>query len=332
MVNLSNLFGQAFSQLGQGAGPAPAVAPQSNVQLFQSSALSMGAATQNQNINLIKNPNGLPAHGIKIAFTVVDTTGSSSAPSGVNSIETAFTQFTLTGATGRQLLNCQPNSGDPFRRWQHRLNPSGYYNTPPTPSDSSTSTSYTSVYNVLLNNWTIDPIEFPLTAAWTVNTEASRATTLNGMTSTAQVAMYADFVPLASALPRSILKVKPVTGVGATNFDLGPFLDYAPILDLTVDVGSADTNISASNSLNVLVNNVPLIPQNTVYQNVIDREDLLYNISTPHITGVFPLNVLNGMRTLNPKNEADSVLFNFASAPNAGGTSDQSNLYMIEAY
>lgn len=305
--------------------------PQSNTQLFQSSTTSLTAATQTITVNNIKNPNGYAAHNIIFDLNITDTT-STTVPSGVNAVNSAYTSFQVIGASGRQLLNIQPNSGDPFERLQHRLNlANGMYNTSPTPADSATSTTYSSDYIPIFHDWVIYPEEFPLEVKFTLNTLSSRATTLNSMTSTAQVTMYADFVPLARALPRTILRVKPVTGIAAANFDFGTYLDAAPLIDVSVDAG-ADTNISASNSINVAVNNNALI-SNTAYQSVINREDYLYSgISSPHIGGFFPLNVLNGMPVLNPRAEKDTVEFNFSSQPSASGTTGQANLYMIEVY
>lgn len=308
--------------------------PQSNVQLFQTSVTSLSSVFQTINVNNIKAPNNHIMSNLQLDIEVIDTTGATTAPAGVNSIDSAITSFSLTGATGAQLINLQnANAGDPFEKLQHRLNPSGYYNTPPTPADSSTSTSYTADYNVLLNNWTVYPQDFAgqgLSCQIGINTLSSRATTLNSMTSTIQITAYADFVPLANPLPRTVLRQKPVTGIAAANFDFGTYLDTSPILDLSIDVGSADSKIASGGAINILQNNVPLI-SNSAYQNVINREDQLYNITTPHITGYFPLNVLRGMTMLNAAVNKESVQINFASAPNASGTSGQANVYMIEA-
>ena len=326
---LAGILGAAGGARTQSNGTASV--NQSNVLLFQGATTSLGAATQTITQTQIKNPNGLPMHNMYIQLTVTDTTGASSAPSGVNSIETALTLFTITGQSGRQLMNIIPNANDKFRRLQHRFNTNGYYNTPPTPADSSTSTAYSVSYNVLLGNWVIDPSEFPLTVQYTYNTLSSRATTLNSMTSTASVTAYGDFVKLASAMPRSVVRVKPVTGITATNYDFSTYLDAAPILDVSLDVGSADTAIaSGTGAINIAVNNNSLVP-NTGYQTVINQEDRLYNISTPHITGYFPFNVLNGMQVLNPATQKDTLQVNFASAPNCV-TSGEADLIMVEAY
>lgn len=316
---------------GSSTGTTSNVKPQSNVQLFQSSATSLSSVPQTIIQNQIRNPNGYAMSGLFIDLNVTDTTGSSSAPSGVNSIETAFTSLVITGATGKQLLKCNPNSGDQLRKLQHRFNQNGYYNTPPTPADSAVSTAYSVDYLVMLHNWVIAAKEFPLTVEWQLNTLSSRATTLNSMTSTAQITMYADFVPLKSSLPPTVIKIKPVTGIAASTFNFQTYLDTTPIIDLSLDVGSADTVISSTNSFNILVNNVPLVA-NSAYQNVINAEDRLYPITTPHITGYFPLNVLSGMTTLNPAVEQDSVEVDFTSAPDASGTSGRATLYMIEPY
>jgi hypothetical protein len=269
-------------------------------------------------------------HNLAIELAVTDTT-STTVPSGVNSVETALTRFTIFGQSGKQLLDVQPNANDKFRRLMHRLNTTGYYNTPPTPADSAVSTDYTATYHVLLSNWVIYPEEFPLTVQYTFNTLSSRATTLNSMTSTASVTAYGDFVALASGLRRSVIRVKPVTGVTATNYDFSTFLDSAPILDLSVDVGNADSNIaSGPGGINVAVNNNSLIP-NTSYQNVINAEDRLYNITTPHITGYFPINVLGGMKVINPSIEKDTFQVNFSTAPNCVN-SGEADLILIEGY
>jgi hypothetical protein len=299
--------------------------------LFQTSTVTLGSSTQTVTVNNIRNPNGLPMSNLYLDFSITDETGTT-APSGVSAVDSAFTNLTIYGASGKQLLNVQPNSGSPLTKLQHRLNFNGYYNTAPTPTDTSASTSYTADFNVLLSNWIIYPEEFPLTASITINTLSSRASTLNGMTSTAQVSAYGAFTAQSVGMPRTQIRVKPVTGITATNYYFDQFLDTTNIYDIAIDAGT-DTNIvSGAGGINVLVNNNSIIP-NTSKQSVINAEDVTYsNISTPHIAGFFPLNVLRGMRTLNPSIEKDSVQVNFADAPTASGTSGQANLYMIEAY
>jgi len=321
-----------FSNPTQTSGNAPI--PQSNALLFQTSTTSLATTGQTIVQNNIKNPNGLPMHNLYIDLNVTDTTGNTTAPVTPTSAETAFTQFTITGASGKQLLNINPSQSDRFRKLQHRLNNYGYYNTPPTPTDTATATTYSADYQVLLQNWVIYPEEFPLTFTIVTNTLASRATTVNLMTSTVQVTAYGDFVPLQRALPRTVIRIKPITGVTAsTNFDFSTYLDSVPILDLSFDVGDLDSNIaSGSGAINLLSNNNALIP-NTAYQTVINRENQLYPISTPHIVGYFPINVLNGMKVINPATEKVTFQVNFsADAPNANGTEQEVDLIMVEAY
>lgn len=324
-------FGISGNKNVSNNGSAAAFVEQSQALLYQGSSISMATNTQAETSNQIRNPNGLPLSNLYFDIAVTDTTGSTSAPSGVNAIDTALTQFTIFGASGNQLMNIQPNVGDPFKHLQHRLNSSGYYNTAPTPADSSTSTAYEVHYNVVLGNWTIFQNQFPLSIQYTVNTQSSRATTLNSMTSTVQLSVYGAFVKNAP-LPPTRINVKPVTGIAASNFYFDTYLDQTPIYDLSVDVGSADSNIaSGSSAINFTENGNSLIP-NTSYQNIINAEDQLYNITTPHITGFFPLNVLSGMRgrVINPATAADSLQVNFSSQPNVGSTSGKANLYMIE--
>jgi len=314
---------------GKGSGTSNAQ-PQSNTQIFQSVVVPLAATPQTQTITQIKNPNNLAAHNLVLDFNVTDTTGGGGVPTGVASAETAFINITITGATGRQLMNVNPSSGDPMRKLQHRFNKNGYYNTPPTPSDAAPATPYSVDYNVLLKNWVIYPNEWPLQVQFTTNTQSSRATVLNAMTSTVQLTAYADFVPLLTALPRTVIRVKPVTGIAAAIFDFQTYLDSSPLLDVSIDVGT-DTNLNAQNSINVLVNNTPLVT-NSAYQTVINNEDQDYPIPTPHIDGYFPLNVLRGMTTLYPATTKDDINLNFGTAPTASGVTGQANLYMIEAY
>lgn len=318
-----------FGQRTQQNGTAPV--GQSNVLLWQSATTSLGSTGSTIISNQIKNPNNLPMHNLYIDLNVTDTTGNTTAPVSPASAETAFTQFIITGNTGRQLLNINPSSGDKFRKLQHRFNQAGYYNTPPTPADTATGTTYSVDYNVLLQNWVIYPQEFPLTVQVVTNTLSSRATTTNSLASTVQVTCYGDFIPLARALPPTVIRVKPVTGITATNYDFSTYLDNAPILDVSVDVGADDKIASGSGAINIAVNNNSLIP-NTAYQTVINRENQLYQITTPHIPGYFPVNVLNGMRPLNPSVEKDTFQVNFAAAPDADGTSGQADLILVESY
>lgn len=305
--------------------PGPASVPQSGVLLFQQSATSLTANTLTNTYSNVKNPNNLPMSNLNIEITRVDTT-SSTTPTGVNSVDTTLLNLIITGSSGRQLCNIHGNYNE-FVRWQHRLNPNGYYVSAVTPADSTTATTFTGTMNFAFKNWIIDPSEFPLSIQVVNNTLASIASATNSATATLAVTGWADFVPVASykkAFLRTTLIPEANTGV----IDLGKNVDESVILDLSLDVG-ADTDLSHTNTFYVSVNNNAVVP-NSDYQTLINAENANYPITTPHIAGFFPFGVSRPV--VIDGTQAVSIQTNFASAPSGGGQSNSVNMYEIEAY
>ena len=316
---------------GSPAPNAPPAAPKSSstqtgIQIVNISATSLGASTTAITTNNITNPNGQPYSNLSFQLTVIDTTGGTTAPANVNSIEEVLQYIVIKGA--KSLLAYIQGPNGEFERWQHRLNQNGVYVAAPTPADTALSTQYPSSWVFSFKNWAIDPSEGPLSITVGLNTLASRAGTLNGMTSTAALTISCDFVPLSS-FKRSLLVTKLISQGATGLIDIGTNVDSAMIYDMSLDVG-ADSNLSHTNSFYVALNGNAIIPYSD-YENIVQQETNAYPwLSAPHISGFFPL-AKGGLGAFNGAASV-SLKANYSSAPSIGGQSNKVNLYMIEAY
>ncbi len=294
--------------------------------LYSDSSIALGTQSVTKSQSGIQAPNGFASHNLTFQLTVTDTTGTT-APSGVASIESVLEKLVIVGKSGRIICDISGVNGE-FERWQHRLNSSTqYYTVAPTPTDSAVSTAYSATWNFTMRDLVIPNGEYPLTIRPTYNTVSSRATTLNSMTSTVtSFSIWADFVPLASGVPVQLRTIQVNTQTGIISF--GNSIDQVMIYDLSLDVG-ADSNLSTSNTFNLAVNNNSLIG-NADYQVIISKENQSYPITTPHISGFFPFNVLV-TQTINGTQKV-TLSANVSTAPSVGGNANTSNLYMLEAY
>lgn len=320
---INNLFGKGTST---GSSSISGGILKTGQLLYSDSSITLGTSSTTKITTNIQAPNGYNCHNLAFSLNVTDTTNTT-APSGVNSIESVIERLTITGASGRVLASISGKNGE-FERWQHRLNSANqYYVTAPTPADSSASTDYAVSYRFNLKDWIIPNSEFPITISPTYNTLSSRASTLNSMTSkVTSFSIYGDFVPLSSGSP-SILRTKLIsTATGI--IDYGNNIDRALIYDISLDV-AADSNLSTSNTFNLAVNNNSLL-NNTDYNTLITREDTIYPITTPHIDGFFPFNAL--VPTTINGNDKVTLSANVSTAPTIGGNSSVVNLYMLEQY
>lgn len=292
---------------------------------FATNTISLSTTPQVFNAR-IDSLNSYDMSNFNFLLTVVDTTGGTSAPSGVTIIENALQDLTFRTKSGRTLFSLNGNLLD-FYKMQHRLNNNGYYIASTAPADSSTSTEYTATYNFTFNNLCVPNKELPIYVTGHFNTLSSRATTLNSMTSTAQLSCYIDQVPVAKPYAQIVATSVTQSATGS-SIAITPNIDSANILDFSLDVG-ADSNLGASNSFNVSQNNQQLIP-NATYTSVTAKENSTYPSST-HISGFFPLSLMV-QKPLNNVTAKVAAQMNLTSTPTVNGNSDTYRIYQIELY
>lgn len=312
---------------GRGGNPAPASGvPKTGQLLYSDATVNLAATSTPKIVNNIAAPNKYPAHNWRIHLSVTDTTGAT-PPTGVNSIESVLQFVTISGASGKVLARINGENGE-FERWQHLLNsPNMFYSTAGTPADTSASTPYNALFDLVLQDWIVPNNEFPISVRVDYNTLASRATTPNSMTSqVVAFEIWCDFVPLSSGSP-TMLRTKLVnTGTGIVDY--GVNVDRDLIYAMALDV-AADSNLSHTNTFNLEINGNSLI-NNSDYQTIITQENSQYPITTPHISGFFPFGVLyKGTIDGTQKITLDT---NITTAPTIGGNANSVNLYMLEAY
>lgn len=303
--------------------------PQVGYQIYSSGNQTLGTIATPQSVYNIKNPNGLPMSDMNVQLTVVDTSGNTTAPATPKSIETVIQQLNITGTSNRLLCSMSGIYGE-TTRWQHVFNDNGIYITTSAPTINTTATPVTTTWNITFKHWVVDASEFPLSIQTIFNTEASRATTTNGMSSTALLTITADFVPVTGYV-RTLLRTKQIGVAGTGNFDFGQVLDEEMLNGIALDVGT-DSVLNASNTMYLAVNNNSLIPY-TSYQSFINSENSTNGTTADriHINGFFVYGVLykaavNGQAAV-------KMTVNFSSTPTgAGGLANTANLYMVETY
>lgn len=290
---------------------------------FATNTISLTTTAQAFNAR-IDSLNKFDMSNFNFLLTVVDTTGTS-VPSGVTIIENALKDLTFRTSTGRTIFQLNGDLLD-FYKMQHRYNANGYYTASTAPADSSASTEYTETYNFTFNNLCVPNSELPIYVTGHFNTLASRATTTNGMTSTAQLSCYIDQVPTNA--PHTQVVATSVTQSATGSVTVTPNIDSANIMDFSIDVG-ADSNMNATNSFNLSENNQQLLP-NVTYTSVTATENSTYPSST-HISGFFPLSLI-AKKTLNNVTENITATMNLSSTPTVNGNSDTYRIYQIERY
>ena len=323
LSNMNNTGGA--SKVASGSGQV-----KTGYQITSFSNIALGSnpvAISNTNL---KAPNGYPASNIQLNITVTDTTGATNAPSGVASIESAFQQIAIIGASGRIIWSGNGTFGE-IQRWQQILNDNQAYSAAPTPADSSTSTAYSVNWNINLKHLVIDNSESPFEVVILPNTLSSRATTLNGMTSTiTSVQLIADFVPVAN-YQKTQYRTKPLSVSSTGYYDVGTSLDNRLLYAVALDVGT-DAKLNSSNTFLLSENGTTLVPY-TPYTSVTNIQNSFPAMSSGasnHISGFFPIQTLYKAAIDGSKDITLDV--NLASAPTGGGQANTLNLYQAEGY
>lgn len=299
------------------------VAPPVNEQLVASyGSIALNSNTQPQNMVLIQNYNNLPMSSMKLHLEVEDTTGTT-APSGVYSIENVIQSLKLQTNSGLNLFDFNGQLLD-ISNTARYLNPAGLVNNSPTPADSSASTSYTEDWDIIIP-FAVAAKWFPLKLFFTASPLASRASTLNSMTSTINnLSVYASYHPISVSDQAIANQTISVPGTGSTNLssqliqDRTYYMQAYQYGDVQGGSSATDSPIGASGNGITFTPTGQLYLQNAPLQSFITTENTKYpnTVSTGvgHETGMVNLftNTFKATASTN-------FTIDFTSAPSTGG-------------
>ncbi len=304
--------------------------PQTGYKLVSFTNMALGNTPLPFSQTNIKPPNGYALSNLQIKLVVEDTTGST-APSGVNSIESVLQQLQIVGSSGRPIIVFKPYTGD-TTRWQNVLNSGYIYNVAPTPADSAASTAYTATWTPVYKHFVVDnasELRDGFEISGTTNTLASRAATLNGMSSTiVELSIYADFVPVSGYVRTQYRTKNFSTNTTNSYINIGNQLDSAVNTILAADFGSV---LNPSQTFYLAQNGNTLIPytSNTTITAILSS--MATNGNPAHINGFYPMQVLYNAAI--DSNQSITWDANIASsAPNGGGLSNNVVIYQAEQY
>ncbi len=299
-------------------------APPVNEQLVASyGSIALGNGPAPQNMVLIQNYNGLPMSSLKLHLSVTDTTGTT-VPSGVFSIENVIQELKLQTNSGINLFDFEGGLLD-ISTTSRYLNPAGLVNNAPVPADSAASTAYTSVWDIVLP-FAVAAKYFPLKLFFKAAPVASRATTLNSMTSTINsLELYASYHPIDVFDQAIINQTIPVSGTGQIN--LAPqYLQDRTYYMQAYQYGGVESSSASDSPIASTGNGITFTPDGQLYlQNAplggfITTENTKYpnTISTGvgHETGLINLFTNTFKATA-----ATQFNIDFTSTPSTGGYS-----------
>jgi hypothetical protein len=286
--------------------------------LYDTGTVSLSSTFSNPTIpNSIVAYNGKGITHLHGTLTVVDTPGGTTAPSGVTSVQSVIKQLQFTsvnGKVGEPLMNMDGSLNE-ITNWQRILNPNGNYQTAPTPTITA-SGAVTTTWDFDIY-YDIPTSLFNLKPALSFNTEGSRATTLNGMTSTARLELYADFKSIdvyGNPLYASRLKNIPISDSATGVVQYGTNMDTnVTAYQQAYDFG-ADSNLSSSNTFNFSLSGQQIL-NNMPYVVVSSSEANIYPLGS-HISGFFPIKPVDSK--IRNYNASYNFSANIASAPYVG--------------
>jgi hypothetical protein len=293
------------------------------VPVLNTGSIALGTTVQTIPLPLIPGYYGLPSSRMNISVTVGDTTGGT-IPTSVKGVSTAVYELAIYGRSGAMLYDGKGMDLD-FVVDQHILNPYGFYTNEVVPAEGSISTLYTNVFSAVLG-LSIDPAEFPLSPVVTLNTLASRAATLNGLTSNVQVQMWMDFEThqFTRAKLRSYVGNITATGQVAIQSQLDK---GCTVLSHSYYFG-ADSALATVNTVNFANEGQQIINQ-TPLASLVQKENSIYP-GNPHISGLIVANVIDPNAFVSDYTTV--VQFNIASLPAVGGVSNICKIKLLEAY
>jgi hypothetical protein len=279
---------------------------------------AFGNAPQQIILPQIPNQKGLPIDNLLFQVETILSNSGSSAVS-TTPMENAIYEFQLKSRTGDILVDLKGTQFD-FTNWQHLKNNNGLYVSSPTTSlgagASNVNTSW--IFNIAYG---IQASDFPLTPILTINS-------LTGATGTATSGSFsmnvlADFKPVAFARSKLVSKAIPTTTTGVYDYTT-----YLPkgisVKQIAFNFG-ADGNLNSTSTFNFALGTDYLL-QNTSYLKLINKEQNAFPISTPHISGLFPLFIPKYYEDDNTKFNA-----NLSAVPSINGVANTSVAY-IEQY
>ena len=304
-----------------------------NKLLVNTGTLALATYSGNpQTYTQIPNYMGLPLKSMDFLCTIIDTPGGTTAPVTPTSVETAIYELKITGQK-TQIMDLRGTYFD-FQNCQKMLNDNGIYVTATVPTIGSSSAVTTS-FNFHLEKSIVQD-EFPLIAELTPNTNASRAATLNGMTSSLQMIIQGNY---ERAQPvRSKIQTTNITVAASGQFNMTPSLPVGFYKKFLLNVGT-DATLDSTNTFNVFVGTNHVL-NNANYAGLNNTESVVIPNSA-HIGGVFPLAGrygLNGQGASligwQPYKQAGDVDMevNFASAPTVGPSSNTARALMEVLY
>ena len=289
--------------------------------IFDTGAISLGSAPKTPTIpNEIVSINGKGISALHGHLQVIDTPSGTApvAPTPIESVIKKFSIQSINGNIGSPIFDLDGSIFN-ISRWQRIINPNGNFQTSPTPTISTTAVTsdwYFDLYfDIPANLLGVRPtLQF--------NTEGSRATTLNGMTSTAELTLSADYTNLNAY--NQPLKASRLKNIGINQSTTGVVqLGYAVDKNVNViqeayDVG-ADTNLNTSSTFNLSIQGNQIM-NNLTYTNITGGEANLYPLGT-HISGFFPFRVVD--KNTRYFDSSYNLSMNFASAPYVGSGVNQ---------
>lgn len=316
------------SAVPKSASSGSAVSPAVNSQLIASfGSVDLNDNLQAQNLVQVPNYNNMAMSSMKLHISVTDTT-STSVPTGVNSIENVIKTLKLQTANGVNIFDFDGSLLD-ISCTARYLNPNGVVNNSPTPADSAASTGYTETWDIIIP-FSVAAKYFPAKLFVVVNTLSSRATTLNGMTSTVNaIDVYANYHNVSVIDQAIVNQTLPVASTGNINLSTN-YLQNRTYYMQAYQYGDVQSSSATDSPIGATGNGITFTPngalynQNTPLQAFIDKENTQYPNTVS--TGVgHEIGMINLFSDVFEATAATQLSIDFTSAPSTGGASGQSN-------
>ncbi len=298
--------------------------------IVSTSTIPLSSSTQQIALTQIPNYYGLPMTRFNIQINITDTTGATlpitNGVSGeVNGASTGVYELIFYGQSGQPIIDLKGGDND-FVNVAKLLNAYGSYQNDVSATYSTVSAQQSTLSFEQLISKEIDASEFPLNPVLILNTVNSRATTLNGLTSTAQITIQADYE--AQTVVKSKLRSYYLTGITTGQIPIQAQLDKSVNVIAQGYYFGSDSNLSSTNTFNFSNNGYPLINQYGRSQ-FISKENVL-NPSNPHKDGFFPLSLIyNKMWN---SNSSTTLQFNIATIPTINGVNGVIKAHVLETY
>ena len=323
------LFGNAQTNLGQTTSSNNQT-EYNGATIVSTGTVSLGSNTQQIALTQIPNFYGLPMTRFNIQINITDTTGTSlpitNGTSGlVNGASTSVYELVFYGQSGQPIIDMKGGDND-FINVAKLLNAYGSNQSDVSATYTTTSTAQSTLSFEQLISKEIPASEFPLNPVLIINTLQSRATTLNGLTSTANVVIQADYENVS--VVRTKLRSYYLTGITTGTLPVQAQLDKSVQVLAQGYYFATDSNLNTTNTFNFSNNGYPLINQYGRSQ-FISKENVL-NPANPHINGYYPLSLIYNKHW--NSNASTTLQFNIANVPVINGVSGVIKAHLLEVY